>query len=118
MVLATFRAHFSEFADAARFPDAMLQMWATVGESRISVDRFTTLYDHAMELFVAHNLKLVAGGEAAAGGAVTSKTVGSVSISYDTAETMLPSAGHWNQTVYGRQFVQLARMIGAGCVQL
>lgn len=114
LVLSTFRAHFPEFCDVAAFPDSMLTLWASVGEQRISAERFGGLYDHATELFVAHNLKL----SVAAGGAVASKTVGSVSISYDTQGSMLKDAGHWNQTVYGRQFVQLMRLIGGGCVQL
>lgn len=122
MVLSEFRAHYPEF-DAVRFPDPMLTVWATVGESRISADRFGTLYGHAVELFVAHNIKLAigntdAGSSHAPGGAVASKTVGPITVSYDTTASMLPGAGHWNQTVYGRQFAQLVRLMGGGCIQL
>jgi len=112
------RALFPEFASAVTYPDATIQTWAGIGEAQISADRFGTLFEHASMLFVAHNLKLVAGGGNAPGGVVSSKTVGSVTVSYDTGESMLPGAGHWNQTVYGRQFIQLSRLIGAGCVQL
>lgn len=118
MDLSAFRAHQPEFADVARFPDALLTWWASIGESRLSADRFGTLYSHAVEVFVAHNLKLVTDGATTTGGAVSSKTVGSVTVSYDTAGAMLPGAGHWNQTVYGRQFAQLFRLIGQGCIQL
>ena len=116
--LANFRTLFPEFADTAAFPDATIQMWIIVGEAQMDVTRWGDLYEHGSMLFIAHNLKLVVDGGNAGGGAVSSKTVGSVSVSYDTSQSMLPNAGHWNQTMYGRQFAQLARLIGGGVVQL
>lgn len=48
-----------------------------------------------------------------AGGIQTSKSVGDVSVSYQTL-TSLESWGAWNLTKYGQQLVTAARVIGAG----
>lgn len=127
MNLEQFRADFPEFADVLRFPDSMLTFWSGIGEQLISSDRFGGLYAQAVELFAAHNITLAAQNSAASaaggspggvGGPVASKAVGSVSVSYDNASVMLPNAGHWNQTTYGRLYVSIVRMIGQGCYQL
>lgn len=122
-----FRTDFPEFADAARFPDPMLDLWSGIGEKVTSADRFGDLYVQAVELFTAHNIVLASGNVEASAtggspggktGAVQQKKVGSVSVTYDNASSMLPGAGHWNLTTYGKQYIQLSRLIGAGCVQL
>lgn len=127
MNIATFRQDFPEFGDAARFPDPMITLWSKVGEAQISADRFGDVYPQAIELFTAHNITLAAGNVAASatgampggnGGPVSQKKVGQVAVSYDTQASMLPGAGHWNMTTYGRQFAQMLRLFGAGCVQL
>jgi len=122
-----FRKDFPEFADTARFPNQQIEFWGGMGEKLISQTRFGTLYTEAVELFTAHNIVLSAQSRASAAtggmpggnaGAVASKAVGSVNVSYDTAGAMEPNAGHWNQTTYGRQYIHLVRMIGQGCYQL
>mgnify|MGYP001233770221 FL=1 len=122
-----FRTDFPEFADAVRFPNTMLDFWSGIGEAQISADRFGNLYAQAVELFTAHNITLASGNveASAAGGspggktgAIQQKKVGSVAVSYDNASSMLPGAGHWNLTTYGKQYIQLVRLIGTGCVQL
>lgn len=125
--LGRFRLDFPEFADSPRYPDTLLEFWATLGERVICETRFGDAYVYALSLFTAHNIVLAAGNSAAAAacgipgavsGPVASKAVGSVNVSYDNASVMLPGAGHWNQTTYGRQFTQLIRLFGHGCVQL
>lgn len=127
MDVAKFRTDFPEFADASRYTPTTIAFWSGIGEKVISQDRFRELYVAALELFTAHNLVLAAGNKAAAasgalpggaGGAIASKAVGSVNVSYDNASSMELNAGHWNQTTYGRQYIQLARLIGQGCYQL
>lgn len=127
MNIVQFRIDFPEFSDNVRFTDAMLNFWAGVGENLISEERFGTSYTYALSLFLAHNIVLAATNEASAdaggiaggsAGAIQSKTVGSVSVSYDTASSMLPNAGHWNQTIYGRQYLQLVKLFGQGCIHL
>lgn len=127
MDIAAFRQHFPEFADAARFPDPTITFWSGIGEAQISADRFGDMYPQAVELFTAHNIVLAAGNAASsaagslpggAGGAVSQKKIGQVAVTYDNASSMLPNAGHWNQTTYGRQYVQMVRLFGSGCYQL
>lgn len=126
MEVATFREDLPEFADVATFPGSLISFWADIAEKMVA-DRWGTLREKAVELYVAHNVVLSAGSRKTAaaggmpggsGGIASSKTVGSVSVSYDTTSAMLKDAGHWNQTSYGRQYVALGRLIGAGCVQL
>ena len=126
---ASFRAAFPEFADTARYPDAMLDFWAGIGERLMfpQQHRWDTVYDYGLQLFVAHNITLAAQNVAASGsggvpgsisGPTTSKAVGSVSVSYDAASSIEPNAGHWNLTTYGKMLIHLARMIGAGGIQI
>lgn len=125
--VAQFRRDFPEFADATKFPTQQVEFWGGLASKLVSEPRFGSLYTESLELFTAHSLVLSAqsrtasaGGGAAGGnaGAVASKAVGSVSVSFDTAGSLELNAGHWNQTTYGRQYIQLARLIGQGCVQL
>lgn len=127
MDITLFRTDFPEFADSVRFPDSTITFWSGLGEQLISEDRFGDMRTQAVELFTAHNIALAAGNMAASaagglpggsGGPVASKAVGSVNVSYDNASVMLPNAGHWNQTTYGRQYIQLVRLLGNGCYQL
>jgi hypothetical protein len=127
MDVAQFRIDFPEFADTSVYPSSTVTFWSALGEKLISSSRLGNLYTQAVQLFTAHNIVLAAGNiaTASAGGApgaqtgpVSSKSVGSASVSYDTAATMLEGAGHWNITVYGRQYIQLVRLVCTGAVQL
>ena len=124
---AQFRLDFPEFGNTTVFPNPMLTFWSGIGAKVISQDRMGDLYNQALSLFVAHNITLQAGNIAAAGsggtpgqasGAIASKAVGAVSVSYDTAGAMESNAGHWNQTLYGRQYIQLTRLLSKVAYQL
>lgn len=126
MDITRFRIDFPEFANVTMFPDAQVTMWGEVAEEFVSVDKWGIIRPKAVELFAAHSLVLAAQSQSASAtgaipsgnaGAISSKSVGSANVSYD-ASAMELNAGHWNQTTYGRQYIRLARMIGAGCVQL
>ena len=116
---ADFRQHFPEFVSTELFPDSQVEFWAALAEELLSPERWGKLLPYGQELFIAHNLMLGVGAiqTAAAGGipsaegtlAVSSKSVGSVSVSYDTGSAMDAGAGHWNQTVYGRRYIDLVR---------
>jgi len=51
-------------------------------------------------------------------GAVAGQGAGGVSISYDTAGAQELGAGHWNLTTYGTRYINLARQMGAGPIQI
>lgn len=125
--VSQFRSDFPEFASATTFPDSMVTFWSGLGLNLISDTLFGVLYDQAIELFTAHNITMAAQNRAAVtagslpgatGGAIASKSIGSVSVSYNNQSVMLANAGHWNQTVYGRQYIQLVRMVSPGVMQL
>ena len=126
MDIATFRIAFPEF-DETKYPDGMVTTWSNIGERLINLDYWTTEKPFGVQLFTAHHLVLAranveastAGGlPGQTSGPTQSKTVGSASVSYDTSSSINLNAGHWNMTSYGKQFFQLARMFGAGGVQL
>lgn len=127
MDLSAFRSGFPEFSDIAKYPDSMLNFWATLATAQVNVDRWGAMAPTGVFLYVAHEITLAAqnvstssmgGSPVGIPGPANSKTVGSVTIGYDTQQTAEKDAGFWNLTNYGRQFIRLARMYGAGCVQL
>lgn len=121
------RTDFPEFTDPAKYPESAVKFWLSVAGLMLNADRWGTLLDVGTELFVAHHLVLAARDAAsgAAGGTpggvqgvVASKTVDKVSVSYDSASVSLTDAGFWNMTSYGIRFLQFARMMGAGGMQV
>lgn len=126
MTPAEFRVLRPEFANVTAFPDARIQQYLTLAGLRLRAVAWADMLDHGTELFVSHHLAQARAAERAASaggawqgsGAVASKAVDKVSVSYDTGSVALENAGDWNATSYGRQWFQLARMIGAGGLQL
>lgn len=83
--------------------------------------------DQGIELCTAHHLVLAARDEATAAiggtpgqvtGPQSSKAVDKVSASYDTGAATIDDAGMWNLTTYGVRYLTLARLMGAGGMQL
>jgi hypothetical protein len=98
-----------------------------IANAMFDAGRWGELQGLGIELWVAHYLTLdrqselsgASGGIAgAAVGMVASKSVGGASISYDIASSTERDGGHWNSTAYGRRWLNLARMVGAGGIQL
>lgn len=127
MVIADFRAEFPEFSDTVAYPDAQLNFWASIAEKQVVQSIWTTLYTFGVKLYVAHEITMatqnvktaaVGGAPGQSGGIASSKAVGAVNVSYDPNTTTERDAGWWNMTNYGKQFIRLARMFGAGVIQL
>lgn len=127
MIIATFRTNFPEFADAIKYPDGTITFWSNIAEKMVLEKRWCDMWSEGVQLFTAHNLVLAVANQTASStgalpgqtsGPVNSKTVGSASVSYDTQAGIEKDAGHWNLTTYGKQFIHLARMFGAGAIQL
>jgi hypothetical protein len=127
MDIAQFRTDFPEFSNTTRFPTSLITFWSNLAEKLVSKPRWDTCYGEGVALFTAHNVALASIDAAAAAngktpgvatGVVQSKSLGSAAISYDTQGSMQADAGHWNQTTYGRRYAWLAKMFGAGPVQL
>lgn len=119
MDIAQFRIDFPAFANATTYPDSMITFCATIAEAQIIEDRWGVIYSQAVGLYTAHHLVMVSDSSVGkTTGLQNSKSIGDVSVGYDTGSTIELNAGHWNLTNYGRTFIRLARLYGAGCVQL
>ncbi len=130
MDVAGFREAYPAFT-AELHPDVRVAFHLRVAGLRLSPERWDDLLEDGTGLFVAHYLTLEAkanqakdgtGGMDAAAGTLASesKTVGPVSKSksYNNAATAKPGEGHWNATIYGQQFRDLANIVGMGGIQL
>lgn len=127
MDASTFRANFPEFPGFQTFTDQQINFWLGIGAKRLNGDAWGELYDFGLQLYTAHQLVLsamnakasaVGGVPGATTGAVSGKTVDKVSVTYDTSTGIVLNAGHWNLTTYGIQFIELARLVGAGGAQI
>ena len=108
-----FRAVFPSFKETAT---ASIAIYLKMAEERISCACFGKDTQYARQLWAAHMMTIngAAGSSesSAAGGfsgAVASKSVGSMSISYDTGGTAETDAGFYNLTPYGKQLFHLMR---------
>jgi Protein of unknown function (DUF4054) len=125
--ISVFRKSFPEFSDTVKYPTEMITFWATIAEAQVPCRVWRNLWTQGVSLYVAHeitlamqNAKLSANGgvPGTSGGVANTKTVGSASVGYDAATTTEKDAGWWNLTNYGKQFIHLARIFGAGAIQL
>lgn len=124
----SFRQNYPAFKSDTMYPSQVIDYYLTLAGLLLSEPRWTTALDMGTELFVAHHIVLekqamdaAATGAAPGvgiGGPVGGKSTGPISISYNTEAAVELGAGHWNQTVYGTRFIRLARMMGAGGLQL
>jgi hypothetical protein len=124
--LAEFRTMFPAFADTAAYPDALTSAWMNTAMLRVNEQRWGDLYNTGVYLVLAHTLVLDARDQAAAeaggipgemNGSISAKSVDKVSVSYSDTAT-LPGGGDWNLTTYGVRYKSLARLMGAGGLQL
>lgn len=120
---ASLRVLFPEITEAL-YPDPRVQMRIDIASKLVNADRWGDLTDHGISLHAAHFL-LVYGpqsgpqvGRTAAGGLVTSKSADGLSLSLDVSTVSEEGAGMFNSTAYGREYYRLARMMGAGPIQI
>lgn len=120
-----FRADFEEFANPVMFSDALITSWINNTSNMLNTQRWGSLATLGQELLVAHNITLSARDQASAiaggapgemTGAVASKAVDKVSVSYSAVD--LQNAYDFGLTSYGVLYLRLARMVGAGGSQL
>jgi hypothetical protein len=125
--IGAFRTSFPEFADLVTYPTPMIEFWVGLAVLQVRQCIWKSCWVQGVSLYVAHEITLAAQNQKAAlnggvpgvsGGIANSKTVGSVSVGYDTTSTAEKDAGYWNLTNYGKQFIRLARIFGAQAIQL
>src|SRR5262249_44078450 len=125
---AQFKLDFPEFNNVSMFPESAFNFWLNLSKQLLDpMNRVSSYVKQLAELFIAHNLVLEAipqrdmnvGGSPGVGkGSIAGKSAGDVSISYNTVATMEANAGHWNYTIYGQRFIRMARLAGAGPIQV
>lgn len=122
-----FKKVFPEFVDDDQYPPAQIDYWGSIADLRLNADRWGVLITHGKYLFIAHNIALSAQAVKAANqgssvlqstGLIAGKSVGDVSISYDTGASNEENGGNYNLTRYGRELLRLARIVGIGGAQL
>ncbi len=127
MDICAFRKAFPEFSDSNIYPDAQIEFWASLAEKQVLECVWKTRRAVGVSLYVAHEITLAAQSAKAAAiggtpgqnaGIPNNKTVGSVTVSYDSQSISEKDAGYWNLTTYGKQFIRLARIFGTRAIQL
>lgn len=127
MVIADFRAAFPEFSDTSVYPDAQVTFWSNLAESLLPKCIWGDTWGFAVQLYTAHEITMAAqnaktaaigGSPGQQGGIANTKTVGSVTVGYDSQANSETGAGWWNMTNYGKQLYRLIKIFGAGCIQL
>lgn len=127
MDIGLFRESFPEFSDTALYPDAQITFWSTFAEAQVNPSRWKTQTLMGVYLYTAHTITLASKNyqsgsigltPGSQSGPINTKTVGSVTVGYDSQQAAEKDAGYWNLTAYGKQFIRLARLFGAGPVQL
>lgn len=125
--LTVFRKQFPAFVDPETYPGYSISFWVDIAQKFVNSDRWGDSADFGIYLVVAHHLVLgkrdtdsaeVGGEPGQTKGLLTSKAVDKVSASYDVNSVAEENAGFWNQTRYGQQYFRLARLFGAGGIQL
>lgn len=125
--IGQFRTEFPEFADTNLYPNTLISFWAGFAQVQVRQRVWGCQWMMGVKLYTAHEIVLATQNKSAAtnggspgqqGGIASAKTVGSVNVSYDANTTTEKDAGYWNLTTYGKQFIRLARIFGAGAVQL
>lgn len=129
----TFRAVFRVFADTGDYPDDAVTFYINTAVSFLSGSasfggcRWGDQLDYGTMLFVAHHLALDqrdvlavknGGIPGELVGPATSKSVDKVSVNRDVKSVTFEDEAFWNQTRYGVQLMNLAKMAGMGGVQL
>lgn len=125
--IGAFRTAFPEFADKTAYPDQQITFWSGLALLQVKQCVWKNAWVQGLSLYVAHEITLAAqnakqsaagGMPGTTGGVPNNKTVGSVTVGYDSQATSEKDAGYWNLTNYGKQFIRLARIFGAGAFQL
>lgn len=120
--VSEFRKVFPEFTDSGKYPDEQVSFWGNFACAMVNERAWGHQAFMGRFLYVAHEITLQAQSAAAAAiggtpgqqpGQSNQKTVGSVSVGYDTVSAAEKDAGWWNLTTYGKQFFRLGQIFGA-----
>lgn len=126
-VAGLFRVLYPEFQNTVTYPDQVIDYWAGIAECMVRKPAWKKQWLTGVYLYTAHQLVLWRQNQISAesggvpgqsGGIANTKTVGQATIGYDTVSSSEKDAGYLNLTNYGKQFIHMARLFGAGVIQL
>ena len=127
--LEDFYAIYPQFQGLDELPDMIVQMYIDFANEVVNIERWGKQWKLGMCLFVAHFCSVYlmsfvennseAAAVIAAGqskGLISSKSVGDVSVSYDFSLAMqnVDTWGQFNLTLFGNQFVSIAKLNSKG----
>ena len=132
MDVATFRVAYPPFADSTQYPDARISYWLDFAAIMVSSHRWqrSGLQDYGQGLLTAHYLMTMERYDATTGsyslptgggsGAATNQSQSADGVSWSEGYDASAYAGDGQLgiTAYGRQFLDLRALIGAGGMQL
>lgn len=110
-----FLEQFPQFTDLNEFPQETITFWDDFSTKFLNQMKWGKFYVQGRSLLLAHNLTL-ANLHGHVSGLNTSKSVDSVSASYDVGNIVGKDYKLYNRTIYGIQFMQLSKIIGAGVI--
>lgn len=113
--IAEFKVIFPEYADSAKYPDALIQYQAEVAQCYLGDVNMTDCRAHEVMLFIAHLLAvrlLVRSGKTSS--IVTSSTRGEVTVSIATPPTHDTFVYWLSSTNYGLEFLSLIKLRSVG----
>lgn len=117
---AAFIAMFPEFTNSAN-GSALFDIWYAVAQTFVNINRWGAAANPGLGLATAHFITLALNNAVQAGsgtGLVNSQAAGPMNVSYDTENTAVKDFENWNATSYGQQYAMLAKMMGAGALQI
>jgi hypothetical protein len=124
---AQFRQLIPAFKDTTKYVEGDFDLNLTLAASMVGTN-WKDWRPMGMALVVAHWAALDAreaavaskGGVPGQGsvGILSSKSIGSVSGSYDVSTGSYANAGIWNSTSFGRRYWQMLRLVGMGGIQI
>lgn len=130
--VAAFRAAYPPFADVTQYPDARISYWLSFAAVMVDSRRWirSGLQDYGQGLMTAHYLTMMERYDSATGtyslpsgtgsGAATNQSQSADGVSWSEGYDAGAYAGdgQLGATAYGRQFLDLRALIGAGGMQL
>ncbi len=120
---------YPQFMDNDALPAEMIEIYIEFANEAINIHKWGKQWKLGMSLFVAHfctvyMMSFTPEGSSAAAviaagqtkGLISSKSVGDVSVSYDFSYAVQDVAtwGQFNLTMFGNQFVSIAKMMTKG----
>ncbi|NIV93798.1 DUF4054 domain-containing protein [candidate division KSB1 bacterium] len=115
----TFKDRYPEFSSES---DSRIQIFIDDAELELEESRWGDLYDRGLSALTAHLLAIAnknaagSGSGTALAGKLASRTVGSVSVSFNSGQSTGSTEDFYLSTSYGAEYWRLAKMVGMGIV--